>query len=136
MRRGASYALSAAILLALDLFWLGVVAPSFYQRHIGPLMRPQPDVFAAALFYMLYLVGVNEFVLQPTPRDASVRRVALRGALFGLVAYATFDLTAQSVLVGWSWVVTAVDMAWGALLTTIVAGGTWAGVRRGRGFGA
>jgi len=131
LRRITAYATSAAVMLALDLFWLVVVAPRFYQHFIGPLMRPQPDVLAAVLFYGLYLVGVNEFVLRGRPASATVRQVALRGALFGLVAYATFDLTAQSVLAGWSWVVTAVDMAWGTLLTATVAGVTWR-VARGR----
>lgn len=131
MSRAAAYAVSAAIMLALDLFWLGVVAPPFYRAHIGALMRPQPDLVAAVLFYAIYLVGVNEFVLRERLEDPSVRSVALRGALFGLVAYATFDLTAQAVLAGWSPVVTAVDMAWGTLLTATVAAGTWAIGRRG-----
>ena len=130
MSRSRSYLVSAVVMLALDMLWLGVVAPAFYRQYIGPLMRPQPDLLAATLFYLIYVVGVNEFVLQSIPGGAPWTAAARRGALFGLVAYATFDLTAQAVLAGWSPVVTAVDMAWGALLTATVAGVTRAVTHR------
>ena len=121
MSRTRTYAASAVVMLALDLLWLGVIAPPLYQRTIGPLLRPQPDLVAAALFYAIYLVGVNEFVIRAFPRGARLAAVAARGALFGFVAYATFDLTAQAVLAGWSWLTTVADMAWGTLLTATVA---------------
>ena len=121
MSRGRTYPIAALVMLALDLFWLGVVSPPLYQAHIGPLLRPQPDLFAAALFYALYLVGVNEFAIHARA-GASVRDITLRGALFGLIAYATFDLTALAMLRGWSPLVTVVDMAWGTALTATVSG--------------
>ena len=98
-----------------------MLAPPLYQRTIGPLLRPQPDLVAAALFYAIYLVGVNEFVIRAFPPGARLAAVAARGAFFGFVAYATFDLTAQAVLADWSPLVTVVDMAWGTLLTATVA---------------
>jgi uncharacterized membrane protein len=121
MSRIRTYAVSAVVMLALDLLWLGVLAPPLYQRTIGPLLRPQPDLVAAALFYAIYLVGVNEFVIRAFPPGARLAAVAARGAFFGFVAYATFDLTAQAVLADWSPLVTVVDMAWGTLLTATVA---------------
>ena len=120
MTRLRTYPASAVTLLALDLVWLGVISPPLYQAHIGPLLRPQPDLIAAALFYALYLVGVNEFVVLARPQDR-IAQVAARGALFGLVAYATFDLTALAMLRGWSPLVTVVDLAWGTLLTAIAS---------------
>lgn len=116
MSRLKSFAVAAVTMLALDLLWLGVISPPLYQAHIGPLLRPQPDLVAAVLFYALYLVGVDVFVVHARP-GARVAQVAWRGALFGLVAYATFDLTALAMLRGWSPIVTVVDMAWGAALT-------------------
>ncbi len=121
MSRSRTYPIAALVMLALDLFWLGVISPPLYQAHIGPLLRPQPDLLAAALFYAIYLVGVNEFAVHAVP-GASVRSVMWRGALFGFVAYATFDLTALAMLRGWSPLVTAVDMVWGTMLTAIAAG--------------
>jgi uncharacterized membrane protein len=125
-----TYAVSAVVMLALDLLWLGVIAPPLYQRTIGPLLRPQPDLVAAALFYAIYLVGVNEFVIRAFPRGARLAAVAARGAFFGFVAYATFDLTAQAVLAHWSWLAAVADMAWGTLLTATVATVTRAVVGR------
>jgi uncharacterized membrane protein len=120
--RVRSYAVSAMVLLGLDLVWLGVLAPSLYQRTIGPLLRPHPNLIAAALFYVVYLIGVNELVVHSAPKLTRSIRVAARGALLGLVAYATFDLTALAVLDGWSVLVTAVDIAWGTLLTAAAGG--------------
>jgi uncharacterized membrane protein len=132
MSRMRTYGVAAVALLALDLLWLGVIAPPLYQRTIGPLLRPQPDLLAAALFYAVYLMGVNELVIHALPATAPLGRVAARGALLGFVAYATFDLTALAVLAGWSPLVTAVDIAWGTLLTATVAAVTRAVVGRGR----
>ena len=115
------YAVTAAVLLAFDMLWLGVVAPPLYRAELGPLLRPDPDLVASVLFYALYVVGVCEFVLLPLGPGADARRRAARGALFGLIAYATFDLTAKAVLNGWTWRITAIDMAWGALLTALTA---------------
>ena len=133
MSRTRTYPVSAVVMLALDLLWLGVIAPPLYQRTIGPLLRAQPDLLAAALFYAVYLVGVNEFVIRAFPRGTRLAPVAARGAFFGFVAYATFDLTAQAVLKDWSWLAAVADMAWGTLLTATVATVTHAVAGRGTG---
>lgn len=130
--RPRTYAVSALLFVGLDAVWLGWLSPAFYRAHLGALVRDTPDFVAAALFYAIYLVGVNEFVIRAEPSGATTARVAGRGALLGLFAYATFDLTAQAVLRGWSWTVTAADLAWGSFLTAAVAAGTHrAVVRRG-----
>lgn len=120
--RVLTYAVSAAVMLALDLLWLGVVAAPLYESTIGPLLRPQPNLVAAALFYAVYLVGVNELVIHAGAEASRTARVAARGALLGFVAYSTFDLTALAVLAGWSVLITAIDIAWGTLLTAATAG--------------
>ena len=122
MSRPLTYGVSAVVMLTLDLLWLGVVAAPLYQRTIGPLLRPQPNLVAAVLFYLVYLVGVNELVIHAAAQGSRSARVAARGALLGCVAYSTFDLTALAVLAGWSALVTAVDIAWGTLLTAASAG--------------
>lgn len=130
MSRVLSYAVSAVVMLTLDLLWLGVVAAPLYARTIGPLLRPQPNLVAAALFYAVYLVGVNELVVHSGAKPSRTLRVAARGALLGFVAYSTFDLTALAVLAGWSTLVSAVDIAWGTLLTAATASlAHWAAAR-------
>jgi uncharacterized membrane protein len=116
-----TYLVTLGVLLALDLVWLVWVSPPLYRMTIGPLLRERPDLVAAALFYALYAVGVAEFAVRPAAATAPWRSVAGRGALLGLFAYGTFDLTAQAVLKGWSPLIVVVDMAWGALLTGAVA---------------
>lgn len=105
-------------MLALDVFWLTTMANRFYRHYLGDLMATKPNLAAAAIFYLIYLVGVVVFVINPS---TSVARAAGMGALFGAVAYATYDLTNQATLARWATTVTLVDMAWGALLTATVA---------------
>jgi len=80
----------------------------------------------------VYLVGVNELVVHAETTAARSARVGARGALLGLVEYSTFDLAALAVLTGWSGLVSAVDIAWGTLLTAATAVIAHAAVRRSR----
>lgn len=107
-------------MLVLDGLWLGLVARTFYRRHLGFLMADDIGWAAAGAFYLLYAVGTTVFVVLPGVDAASVGAAVWRGALFGLVAYATYDLTNQATLRGWPSIVTAVDLGWGALLTAAV----------------
>jgi uncharacterized membrane protein len=122
----------AATLLALDLLWLGIVAPTFYRGQIGHLMADKPTWWAAFLFYLVYTFGVWFFVVQPgLAAHAPLRETLIRGALFGLVCYSAFDLTSQAVLKDWPVTLTVVDLTWGAILTTLVTwAGWWAGQAR------
>ena len=89
-------------------------------------MADKPNLLAAGLFYVIYIVGLVVFVVQPAVADKSVIYAATRGALFGLVAYSTFDLTSQAVFKDWPVKVTAVDLLWGTLLTAGVCSlATW-----------
>jgi uncharacterized membrane protein len=104
-------------LLALDAIWLTKIAPKFYKSNIGHLMADNPNLLAAGVFYGIYIVGLVTFVVQPAVIENSLIFAATRGALFGLVAYATFDLTAQAVFRDWPIKVTVVDMIWGTILS-------------------
>jgi len=107
-------------MLVLDGIWLGLVARDFYRRHLGFLMADQVNWGAAALFYALYAVGLTVFVTLPSVDDGDAAAALWRGALFGLVAYATYDLTNQATLQGWPTIVTVVDLAWGMALSAAV----------------
>jgi uncharacterized membrane protein len=115
------FSITAAVFFALDFVWLGFVAPPLYRATIGPLLRESPHVPAAVAFYAVYVTGIVAFAVRPFPPGTSWRRVFRRGALFGFVAYGTFDLTSLAVLEGWSVTITIVDMAWGTALTGSVA---------------
>jgi uncharacterized membrane protein len=77
---------------------------------------------AAGLFYLIYTVGVAFFIVQPAVEAGSIRQAVLRGALFGLVAYATYDLTNTATIEDWPLIVTVVDLMWGTVLTAAVGG--------------
>jgi uncharacterized membrane protein len=115
------YLLSFGSLLVIDSVWLTKVAPKFYKSNIGHLMAENPNLLAAGLFYFIYIVGVVVFVVSPAVADKSLAFAASRGALFGLVAYSTFDLTGMAVFKNWPAKVTVVDMIWGTILTMGVA---------------
>jgi uncharacterized membrane protein len=113
---------TAIPMLLLDFVWLSTMAPRFYRNYIGDILAKQPNYIAAGIFYVIYVIGVAYFIVYPALQgNLAWWHVALRGALFGFVAYATYDLTNQATLVQWSSWVTVVDLAWGALLTAVVS---------------
>ncbi len=115
------YVVSLVSFLALDSVWLVLVAPKFYKKHIGYVMAQNPNLLAAGFFYLLFMVGLVVFVIQPAVNDGSWQTALYRGALFGLVSYATFDLTNQAVIKNWPWLVTGVDLIWGTFITGVVS---------------
>lgn len=111
------YLSSACFLLALDALWLTVLMGGTYKELLGPLMLAQPRLGVAALFYVLYSVGLVVFGVLPGIAAQDWRRTAMLSALFGLLAYATYDLSNLATLKGWSATLTVIDIAWGCLLS-------------------
>jgi uncharacterized membrane protein len=116
-----TYLLTLLVYLVLDAVWLGAVAPGFYKAQIGFLLAEEPDWLAAGLFYLLFMAGLVMLVVSPCLRRRKPTAAAWRGAMFGLVTYATYDLTNQATVAGWPWLVTLVDLAWGTALNAAVA---------------
>jgi uncharacterized membrane protein len=117
----ATYAATLIAFLAIDFVWLGFVATRFYRAQLGHMMLEKPLLGVAFAFYALYAVGIVVFAVMPADRDESWRAAALLGALLGLVAYGTYDLTNFSTLKSWPVAMTFVDMAWGVVLTAASA---------------
>lgn len=115
------YLAALAAFLVIDLAWLGWAARSFYKTHLGYLMAPDPVWIAAVLFYLLFVLGVVVLVVVPGLKEGSLKKTVLRAALFGLVCYATYDLTNLAVVKDWPLIVTVVDMLWGTFLSVAVA---------------
>ncbi len=107
---------------ALDAIWLGTMTSRLYRKQLSGLLLDTPSWAPALAFYLLYAVGVVVLLVRPALEgEWPLGRVVAVGALLGLVAYGTYDLTNQATVRGWSVIVTAVDMAWGASLTAVVA---------------
>lgn len=117
----AAYIAAAVSFLALDALWLGVVARSLYQREFGAMLLEVPNMVAAGAFYALYLVGIVVFAVKPALEAGGWSRALLQGALFGLIAYATYDLTNLATLKGFPIRVVAPDLIWGAFVTAAAA---------------
>lgn len=115
------YLATLVAFFAIDLVWLGLVARSFYSKHLGFLMAPKVNWPAALIFYLLFVVGILMFAVLPGLEAGSLRTTLLRAALFGLIAYATYDLTNLATLKDWPLVVTVVDLAWGTILSVAVS---------------
>ncbi len=115
------YCIALPIFFGLDMLWLGVAAKNFYTKQIGFLMTPKVNWAAAILFYLLFLAGLVVFVIAPAVEKDSWVRALLLGALFGLITYATYDLTNLATLKDWPLVLTVVDLTWGMVLAGSVS---------------
>lgn len=117
---GALYAIAAGIFVAIDAIWLTIIANKLYKDKLGYLLAEKPSLGAAAIFYAIYIFGLVVFIIKPGI-DQSLVTVAWKGALLGLLMYATYDLTNQATLKNWPHVITIVDLLWGTFITMTVS---------------
>ena len=116
-----AYAGTLASFLALDAVWLGIVARNFYREQLGDLMLPQPNFVFAAVFYLFFAAAVVILAVLPGLKAGSLTTALFYGAVLGLAAYGTYDMTNLSTLKGWPMAMSFVDMSWGTVLTAISA---------------
>lgn len=114
------YFIALPIFFALDMVWLWVVAKNFYKKQIGFLMKSDINWVAGIIFYLLFILGLVLFVIKPALDKNSLSHAILFWALFGLISYATYDLTNLSTLKDWPIAITIVDLIWGTVLSTSV----------------
>lgn len=117
----ALYGITTAAFFAFDLVWLSTATSRFYQPYVGDLLAEKPNLGVAAGFYLLYIVGLIALAIVPGLKEGALVGALWRGALFGFLAYATYDLTNLATLEGWAWQVTVIDLVWGTTLNTAVA---------------
>src|ERR1700709_463402 len=94
------YLATLIVLIPIDFLFLGLVAKGFFASQVGDMLG-EIRMAPAVLFYLLYVAGVVIFVNGPA--SATWQTTLLYGALFGLFCYATFELTALSLLKHWTW---------------------------------
>ena len=112
------YLVTLLVLIPLDFLFLGVIAKPFFKAEVGDMLGDL-NILPAAIFYPLYTLGVLIFVTGAP--NTTLQSSLIYGALFGLFAYATFDLTALATLKHWSWPAAFADVSWGAVVTAISA---------------
>jgi uncharacterized membrane protein len=124
-----TFLIALPVFFAIDMMWLVFVAKKFYNRQIGFLMKPDINWYAAGIFYLLFIGSLVAFVILPAVDKQSLMHALLYGALFGLVTYATYDLTNLATMKDWPLLVTVVDLVWGMVLSASVSVITWLIVR-------
>jgi len=107
--------------LAIDGLWLTVISKNFYSKHLGYLMSKNPNLWAAGLFYLIYIFAMVVLVVTPGLEKGSFWSTVLSGALFGLCCYATYDLTNLATVQNWPLIITIVDLIWGTVLSATIA---------------
>ena len=110
--------ISALIFLIIDVIWLSFSVKSFYRPNIGDLLLETPVMWAAILFYLIYVIGLAIVIIEPSLDYQNTQKFLLKAFMFGLVAYGTYNLTNMATIKGWSPNVVFVDMIWGGSLTT------------------
>ena len=121
-----AYAATTLVMVAIDLVWLDLIAKPLYQQGIGHLMAAEPKLAAGAVFYLLYPVGLMVFAVIPGAA-LGWGDTALKAAMFGFFAYATYDLTNLATLKNWPLSLALIDMAWGTGVSAVAAlAGRWA----------
>ena len=115
------FLIALTVFFAIDMVWLVLVAKKFYQKQIGFLMNPEINWYAAIIFYLLFIAGLVTFVISPAIEKHSWLHALLFGAFFGLITYATYDLTNLATLKNWPVLVTVVDLIWGTVLSASIS---------------
>ena len=111
--------------IAIDMFWLGLIARSFYRKHIGFIMATSPNWTAAMIFYLIFVAGLIFFAVAPGLQAGSFGKTLLLGALYGFITYATYDLTNLATLKDWPVFLTLVDILWGTVLAILVSSSSY-----------
>jgi uncharacterized membrane protein len=115
------YGIAFVVFFVVDLIWLGLVAKDLYQKEIGSLLKPDVNWVAAIIFYLLFILGLVIFVINPAVEAGSLAKAMMLGAFFGLVTYATYDLTNLATMRDFTLKITAIDLTWGTFLGFITS---------------
>lgn len=115
------YFIALPVFFAIDMVWLVLIAQKFYAKQIGFLMKSDINWGAAISFYLLFVVGLVHFVITPALEKNMWINALIFGALFGLITYATYDLTNLATIKNWPLLVTIVDLIWGSVLAASIS---------------
>jgi uncharacterized membrane protein len=126
-----NYLIALFIFLIIDGIWLGLIAKNLYANHLGFLMKDSPNLIAALIFYLIFVFALLIFVINPALAKKSLVSAALMGALFGLVTYATYDLTNLATVKNWPLNITLIDLLWGSFVSSSVSTLTYLIISKG-----
>ena len=114
------YGIVLVTLIVGDALWLSYFARTMFRPVLSGILLENPRWSAAILFYLLYALGVLVFPVALGARGGWAS-VALYGALFGFLAYMTYDLTNLATIRAWTPSLALIVMCWGTILTAIAS---------------
>ncbi len=98
---------------------------AFSMAGIGFFFEAMGDYqlnwIAAAIFYLIFILGIVFFVIHPALEKGSWTYALFAGLLFGFITYATYDLTNLATIKNWSLKITIIDLIWGTSLGGLVS---------------
>ena len=119
------YLITVVVFFLVDIVWLGFISKNLYKEYLGHLMAPKVNWTAAIIFYLLFIVGLVFFAINPAIEKESLKHAFLLGGFFGLITYSTYDLTNLATLKDWPINITIIDIIWGTILNSATAGLTF-----------
>ena len=109
------------VFMGIDLIWLGFIARKLYVSYLGPFLRTPPNWPATFIFYILFIIGLIIYAIEPAIVAKDVKKALLSGALFGFFTYMTYDLTNLATLKNWPIAIVPIDIIWGVILSASVS---------------
>lgn len=125
-----AYLVAGVVFLIIDAIWLSTMADILYRPLLGDMLEPQFRLAPAVIFYLIYIGGIVFFAIMPALAGGGWQKAVLNGAVLGLVAYATYDLTNHATLRGWPTALTLADIPWGMFVTACGALGGFLAANR------
>lgn len=116
-----AYISTAFVFFAIDFVWLSKMTGLFYRARMGDMLLAQPNFAVAGAFYLIYVAGIVYLAVLPALTSGNWSTALISGAVLGLVAYGTYDMTNLATLKNWSLSLSIVDIAWGTFLTAVSA---------------
>ena len=116
-----NFMITFIVFMTIDLIWLGVVAKKLYNKYLGYIMAKNINWLAAVIFYIIFVIGLLIFVIQPALAKDSLQHIILYGMAYGFITYATYDLTNLATLRDWPIEITIIDLIWGTTLSTLTS---------------
>ncbi len=111
-----NFFITLGVFLLIDIIWLSFISRALYSKHLSYLMAPKVNFAAAGIFYIIFVLGMMYFVINPALAKSDWMAALLPGVFFGLIAYSTYDLTNLATIRDWPLIITVVDLIWGSFL--------------------
>ena len=108
--------ISLFVFIVIDLIWLTLIANKLYSEELAGILKEKINFIPAIIFYIIFLIALSIFVVVPALNEGSLKKAVLLGALFGLVTYATYDLTNYATMKGFPLKIVLIDLTWGTFL--------------------